>query len=134
MAEDIEAQKAEGNFELLSLAASGQEITVRDDQYEFNWILDSVKLSRPKRRRFRLIDTGVFDCPQMEWIAKAGADIYTSDEARKDAQELLIINNACKRGKGIMAYFYYGPLGQEQHEKQYDKFSQLQDLGGNGIY
>lgn len=134
MAEDIEAQKAEGNFELLSLAASGQEITVRDDQYEFDWILDAVRLSRPKRRRFRLIDTGVLDCPQMEWIAKAGADIYTSDEARKDAQELLIINNACKHGKGIMAYFYYGPLGQEQHEKQDDKFSQLQDLGGNGIY
>jgi len=134
MAEDIEAQKADGNFEFLSLAASGQEITVRDDQYEFDWILDAVRLSRQKRRRFRLIDTGVLDCPQMEWIAKAGADIYTSDEIRKDAQELLIIHNACKRGKGIMAYFYYGALGHEQHEKEGDKLTQLQDLGRNGIY
>jgi hypothetical protein len=117
-------------FELLSLATKEQEITVRDDQYGFYWLLDSAKLCR-KKSRFRLIDSGQLDRFQLKELAAAGADLYTSDKVKRDVQELEFISKAYKRGKGIMAYFRYGALeaGEES-----DFFSELVDLGRCGVY
>ena len=54
--QDKAIEQLERAFELHSWASKGEDITVRDDQYGFPWLLDSAKISRKKGRRFRLID------------------------------------------------------------------------------
>ena len=120
-------------YELLSWAGRGENVTVRDDQYEFPWLLDSVKPCRKKGFRFRLIDSGRLDRFQLEWLGEAGADLYTSDEARTEASELELVNRACKKGEAILAYFHHGPLESEE-ESSSVSFSDLKDMGRSGIY
>jgi hypothetical protein len=120
-------------YELLSRAGKGTDITVRDDQHEFPWLLDSVKLCRKKGARFRLVDSGKLDRSQLEWLAGAGADLYTSDEARAEGSELEHVNNACQKGGAFIAYFHYGPLESEEKPSSVSFFD-LKDMGRSGIY
>lgn len=120
-------------YELLSRAGKGTDITVRDDQHEFPWLLDSVKLCRKKGARFRLIDSGKLDRFQLEWLAGAGADVYTSDEARAEASELEHVNRTCQKGGAFVAYFHYGSLESEE-ESSSISFLDLKDMGRSGIY
>ncbi len=120
-------------YELLSWAEKGGDVTVRDDQHEFSCLLDSVKICRQSGCRFRLIDSGKFDRFQLEWLAEAGADLYTSDEARAEASELELVNRACKKGGAIVAYFHHRPLESEE-ESSSVSFSNLKDMGRSGIY
>lgn len=123
-------------YELHSWASKGQDVTVRDDQYGFPWLLDSAKVSRKRGFRFRLVDSGNLDCSQMEWLAEAGADIYTSDEARSEAFELDLLIRACRRAGSIVAYFHNGPLEQAEGGKKQPPllFSELLDLARSGLY
>ena len=119
--------------ELLYSTRKGEDITVRDDLHDFSILLDAVKVARRKGSRFRLIDTGKLDSSQLEWLAKAGADVYTSSEARADFIELELVNKACKTGKATCAYFHHGPFDKEE-ESGSSSYSGLQDLGRSGIY
>lgn len=123
-------------YELLSRTREGADITVRDDQHDFPSLLDSVKQCRKQGFRFRLIDSGVLDSFSLEWLGKAGADVYTSDEVRVEALELELVNNACKKGTAILSYFYHGPLEPDEPEKGADSlsFSELKNMARNGIY
>jgi len=103
-------------FVLLSRAEEGLEITVRDDQQESASILDAAVTARKKGGRLRLIDTGRFSAFDLEWLAEAGADLYTSDEARPNALELGLLAKACARGKSIIAYFHHGKLTRDSGE------------------
>lgn len=127
-----DAEAIEKGYEFLSLAAKEQDITVRDDQYGFYWLLDSAKLCQ-KKGRFRLIDSGQLDRFQLKELAAAGADFYTSDKARQDAQELEFISKAYKKGRGLMAYFHYGAL-EKGEESDSLSFSDLMDMGRSGVY
>ena len=120
-------------YGLLSWAGKGTDITVRDDQHEFPWLLDSVKLCRKKGARFRLVDSGKLDRFQLEWLAGAGADLYTSDDVRAEASELEHVNKACRKGGGFVAYFHHGPL-ESQEEQSPIPFLDLKDMGRNGVY
>lgn len=120
-------------FEPLPSIVRGEDITLRDDLYDFSVLLDSVKVARQRGIRFRLIDTGKLDRFQLEWLAEAGADLYTSDESRTDAQELELVNKACRKGKAICAYINNGPLEAEEGSESIS-YSSLQDLGRDGIY
>ena len=126
-------QSAEKAFELLSLAKARRNITVRDDQFDFPLLLDSVKLCRKRGFRFRLIDSGKLDRFHLEWLGEAGADFYTSDEARVDFSEIELIRRACKRGRAYLSYFQHGPL-EPGKEKNSLKFSELQEMGRCGVY
>jgi hypothetical protein len=75
----------------------------------------------------------VFDRFQLEWLAEAGSDLYTSDEARTDSLDLELVNKACKKGRAICAYFHQGPLDVEEDSESIS-YSGLQDLGRDGIY
>jgi len=130
---DKNAEAPEKAYELLSWAGKGRDITVRDDQYEFPWLLDSVKLCRKKGARFRLVDSGKLDRFQLEWLAGAGADLYTSDEARAEASDLEHVNRACQKGGAFVAYFHHGPLESEE-ESSSISFIDLKDMGRGGIY
>ncbi len=124
---------AERAFDLLSLAKEGRDLTVRDDQYDFSVLLDSVKICRQRGSRFRLADSGKLDRFQLEWLGEEGADFYTSDEARADFSELELVNKACNRGRAYVAYFHHGPL-ELSKEKSRFTFSELQEMGRCGIY
>ncbi len=130
---DKNEEAPQKSYELLSWAGKGRDITVRDDQHEFPWLLDSVKLCRKKGARFRLVDSGKLDRFQLEWLAGAGADLYTSDEARPKASELEHVNKACKKGGGFIAYFHNGPL-ESEGEQSSIPFLNLKDMGRSGIY
>jgi len=124
-------------YELLSWVTRGRDITVRDDQYDFHWLLDIVKFCRKGRCRARLIDSGKLEAFQLEWLGEAGADLYSSDEARPEAAELELINKACKRGGTIVAYFHHGALEEEEEKEpglEKVTFSALERMGRNGIY
>jgi hypothetical protein len=130
---DKNAELPERAYGLLSWAGKGTDITVRDDQHEFPWLLDSVKLCRKKGARFRLVDSGKLDRFQLEWLTGAGADLYTSDEARAEASELEHVNKASRKGGGFVAYFHHGSLESEE-ESSSIPFPDLKDMGRSGIY
>jgi hypothetical protein len=116
MTEERLPAEEEKAFELLSRAQKGLEITIRDDQQESASILDAARTVRKKGGRLRLIDTGRFSAFELEWLAEAGADLYTSDEARPKAMELGLLATACARGKSIIAYFHHGALVSDPGE------------------
>lgn len=123
--------------ELLSWIKRGKDVTIRDDQYDFPWLMDMVKVCRQRRCRFRLIDSGKTDAFELEWLGKAGADLYTSDKARPKAEELELINKACRRGDALVAYFHQGLLGEEEEEEsglESISFFDLDKMGRDGIY
>lgn len=130
---DKNVEIPEKAYELISWAGRGTDITVRDDQYEFQCLLDSVKLCRKKGARFRLIDSGKLDRFQLEWLAEAGADLYTSDEVRTEASELEQVNRACQKGGAFVSYFHHGTLEPEE-ESSSISFFDLKDMGRSGIY
>lgn len=124
-------------YELHSWASKGQEdVTVRDDQHEFPWLLDSAKISRKRGHRFRLVDSGKLESSQMEWLAEAGADIYTSDEDRPDVFVLDLLIRACRRSGSFVAYFYNGILEPAEGEEKQPpiSFTELLNLARSGIY
>ena len=134
---DRDTEQLERAYELHSWASKGQEdITVRDDQYEFPWLLDSAKISRKKGHRFRLVDSGKLESSQMEWLAEAGADIYTSDEARPDVFVLDLLIRACRRAGSFVAYFYNSILEPAEGEEKQPpvSFTELLNLARSGIY
>lgn len=110
MAEDKHPAAEEKIYDLLSRAQQGLEITTRDDQNNFTVFLDAAKAARRIGGRLRLIDTGKFSVFELEWLAEAGADLYTSDEARPNRSELGLLSKACARGNGLIAYFHRGDL------------------------
>ena len=119
-------------FDLLSRAEKESEITVRDDQEEFSALLDAARICRRRGGRFRLIDCGKFSLFDLEWLAEAGADIYTSDEARADKTELDLLARACARGNGVVAFFQHGAL-REDPEGGPSSPGFLLDIGRSGV-
>ena len=117
-------------FKLISSAEKGQDITVRDDQYSFNFLIDVVKICRKHGGRFRLVDSGVIERFQVEWLGLSGADIYTSDETGRDIQEIEFINKACQKENSIMAFFFHGEWNSDEDKS----FSDMKNLCRDGIY
>ncbi len=120
------------SFKLLESVQGGSDLTVRDDQYEFSWVHDAVKACRKKGLRFRLVDSGVFESAELEWLLEAGADFYTSDDIRKDPVVLESLQGSCRRGKGRMAYFCHADLEGEDFEST--GLFDLESLGRSGIF
>ena len=110
MAEDKHPAAEERIYDLLSRAEQGLEITMRDDQNEFTVFLDAARTARRSGGRLRLIDTGSFSVYELEWLAEAGADLYTSDEARPNRSELGLLSKACARGDALIAYLHHADL------------------------
>jgi hypothetical protein len=100
----------EKTFDLLSRAGQGTVITTRDDQNDFMAFLDAARTARRNKGRLRLVDTGRFSAFELEWLGEAGADLYTSDEARPNRSELCLLAKSCARGDALIAYFHHGDL------------------------
>jgi hypothetical protein len=119
-------------FDLLSRAEKEAEITVRDDQHEYSTLLDAAKICRRRGGRFRLVDGGKFTLFDLEWLAEAGADIYTSDEARADKTELGFLAKACAIESSVVAFFQHGEL-REDPEGGPCSPGFLLDIGRSGV-
>ena len=116
MAEDKRSAAEEKIYDLLSRAAHGLEVTARDDQNDFTFFLDAARTARRSGGRLRLIDTGRFSVFELEWLAEAGADLYTSDEARASRSELGLLSKSCARGDALIAYFHHADLSGDSAE------------------
>lgn len=110
MEEERRPTEEEKTFDLLSRAEQGLEITMRDDQNGFTAFLDAARAARRGGGRLRLIDTGKFSAYELEWLAEAGADLYTSDEARPNRSELGLLSKACAKGDALIAYLHHADL------------------------
>jgi len=66
---------------------------------------------------------GRFGSAGLEWLAQAGADIYTSDEAGRDPAELSLLVKSAARGGAFVSYFQYGPASDA-----------LTEAAGTGLY
>jgi hypothetical protein len=127
-----ELASPEKAFELFSLLKKKQNITVRDDQYDFSTLLDAVRQFRDRRYRFRVIDTGRFDPFELEWIVGDGADLYTSDETRTDVHDLELISAASRKGKAFVSYLI-NRLWENGGDED-ATFSDLMNVGQCGAY
>jgi hypothetical protein len=116
MDEERRPADEERTYDLLSRAEQGLEITARDDQDDWTAFLDAARVARRNGGRLRLIDTGRFSPFELEWLAEAGADLYTSDEARPNRAELGLLAKACARGDAVVAYFHHGILSADSEE------------------
>ena len=130
--EEKEPVQAKKTAELFSLLQKKQNITVRDNQYDFSTLLDAVRQFRDTRYRFRLIDTGRFDPFELEWITSHGADLYTSDESRSNILDLDLINAAARKGNAVVAFLINGKL--EAEAENVLSFSDLLNAGRSGAY
>ncbi len=101
-------------YELIDRIGSRRRLIVRDDQNTFEELLDAARASRERKERFGVLDTGKLGVSELEWIAEAGADIFTSDEARPGVLELALIARACARGGGAVALLVNGGL-EDRH-------------------
>jgi hypothetical protein len=126
-------QDQERHFCFLSEAMTGLDMTIRDDQFEFPWLLDAVRSCRKKGGRFRLIDSGTMDSLQLEWLLKAGADLYTSDITARSGEELERFALACQKGKAILSHHHQGSLRSEDDQGDPGLLEPV-NLGRNGIY
>jgi len=105
-----ETPAAERGFQLLDQAGAAQGLTVRDDQQAFAWLLDAARTARRHGRRFRLVDSGQLDVSSLEWLAKAGADLYTADDIRPDVPALVRIRKAGRASGSRTVFFLYSPI------------------------
>jgi hypothetical protein len=113
--------------------ADQRDVILRDDQADYPTILDEAKACRKKHVRLRLIDSGRFSSSELEWLGNAGAFIATSDRARKDLRELILISDAVKKGNALASYFHSGPLEDEEKERAVS-FPSLKLMAGSGCY
>ena len=120
-------------FKLLDAAAKGQNITVRDDQYDYYWIADAAEMCRKKGFRFRLMDTGRFEKIDLMWLIDSGLDLYTDDQTRKDFTELEELVRKCKKENSIFTYLHTGTFEKEE-ESESSVFSGLVTIARIGAY
>jgi hypothetical protein len=119
------------NFELLDRAASSAVITVRDDQYDFAWLLDAVHVCRRHGGEFRLVDSGKNEPVLLGWLAEGGARVYTSDEARPDPREVIPVRLSARRSGAPTFYYIYDDLGPASRRP--GALPDILELGRSGV-
>jgi hypothetical protein len=97
-------------YELLDRIRTRQDLVVRDDQFDFTALLEAAKYADRRRIGLSLLDTGRFGHEEIESLARAGARVLTSDEARPRADEWEILQAACRGAGTRLSVFWSGPL------------------------
>lgn len=109
------------------------DLTFRDDQHDYAWLLDVLRMRKPRGNRFRLVDSGVLEGHQIETLVGMGADLYTSDRARKDILELESILMTAKSGGTIVASLLQNEIVSEE-EPGFIPLASLANLGRQGLF
>jgi hypothetical protein len=100
-------------YELLDRVRTRQDLVIRDDQFDFTALLAAARYADRRHIRLSLLDTGRFGLEEVESLARAGARILTSDEARPRADEWEILQTACRDAGTHLSVFWNGPLPAE---------------------
>jgi len=108
-------------------------VIVRDDQSDFFPLLDAAQACRRAGGRLKIVDSGKLKISELEWLGEAGADLYTSDLARRGGGEFILLNEAAKKGRAVAAYFHYGPFESAAGEKSVS-FASLKVMGRSGLH
>jgi hypothetical protein len=107
-------------------------LTVRDDRLDFSGLLDAASACRRASARLRLVDQGRLSVSELEWLGEAGAAVYSSDTARVDGAELVLIRKATRRGGTVTAYFHDGPFADPAAPRGL-AYETLRELGRSGL-
>lgn len=121
-----------GTYELLDRVRTRQDLDIRDDQFGFEALLEAARYARRRRIRLSLIDTGRFGLAETEALARAGARVLTSDEARPRAGEWEVLHEACREAGTRLSVFWNGPL-PAAGEAGGMSLPALEDLLGRGL-
>ncbi len=97
-------------YELLDRVRTRQDLVIRDDQFEFTALLEAARYASRRHIPLSVLDTGRFGLNELESLAKTGARILTSDEARPKPDEWEILLEACRAAGTHLAVFWNGPL------------------------
>jgi hypothetical protein len=97
-------------YELMDRVRTRQDLVIRDDQFDYEALLDAVRYAGRRRIRLSLLDTGRFGLAEIEGLARGGARILTSDEARPRADEWEVLLAAGREGGTRLSVFWSGPL------------------------
>jgi hypothetical protein len=87
-----------------------RDAVVRDDAGDLAALFDLLRDRRRAGGRAQLIDSGKLGIPDLERLAAAGMDIFSSDAVRTDAHGLVLIGLAARKGGSSLSYFVHGPL------------------------
>jgi hypothetical protein len=85
-------------YELMDRVRTRRDLVIRDDQFDYEALLDAVGYARRRRIRLSLLDTGRFGLAEVEALGRGGARLLTSDEARPRADEGEVLLDACRKG------------------------------------
>lgn len=97
-------------YELLDRVRTRQDLVIRDDQFDYEALLDAARYARRRRIRLSLLDTGLLGLTELEALAGEGVRVLTSDEARPRADEWEILLEACRSSRTFLSVFWNGPL------------------------
>ena len=119
-------------YELLDRVRMRQDLVIRDDQFDYEALLEAVRYAGRKRIRLSLLDTGRFGLTEVEALARGGARILTSDEARPRADEWEILLEVCRTSRTHLSVFWNGPLPVADQTSGIS-LQTLEDLLGRGM-
>lgn len=119
-------------YELLDRVRMRQDLVIRDDQFDYEPLLDAAKYARRRRIRLSVLDTGRFGLNELEALGREGARVLTSDEARPRADEWAILLEACRASRTYLSVFWNGPLPAADGSSGIS-LQDLEDLLGRGM-
>lgn len=90
--------------------AHPRDAVVRDDSGDLAGLLDLHRERRRSGGRVKLIDSGKLAVPDLERLAEAGLEIFTSDEVWSDPHALILVALAARKGGAGAAFFVHGPF------------------------
>jgi hypothetical protein len=97
-------------YELLDRVRTRQDLVIRDDQFDYEPLLDAARYAGRRRIRLSLLDTGRFGLTELEALAREGARVLTSNEARPRADEWEILLETCRTSRTFLSVFWSGQL------------------------
>ena len=97
-------------YELMDRVRTRQDLVIRDDQFDLTALLEAARYAGRRRIPLSVLDTGRFGVNDLESLARTGARLLTTDEARPKADEWEILLKACRAGRTRLAVFWKGPL------------------------
>lgn len=112
--------------------ADQRDAVVRDDSGDLAALFDLLRDRRRTGGRAKLIDSGKLAIPDLERLAEAGMEIFSSDAVRTDAHGLVLIALAARKRSSSLSYFVHGPLGDSGGPAGISSDSVL-ELGRTGV-
>jgi hypothetical protein len=97
-------------YELLDRVRTRQDLVIRDDQFDPGVLLEAAQYAGRRRIGLSVLDTGRLGLVELEALARSGARILTTDEARPLASDWEILQEACRRAGTHLGVFWNGPL------------------------